>query len=37
MAMKDNIYSYKEAMSKIDYLDKHIDVLKGIFKHNYLK
>jgi hypothetical protein len=28
MAMVDNIYSYKEAMSKIDYIDKHTDVLK---------
>jgi hypothetical protein len=29
MAMVDNIYSYKEAMSKIEYLEKHTDVLKG--------
>lgn len=29
MAMVDNIYSYQEAMSKIKYLDKNIDVLKG--------
>ncbi|CAI2362401.1 unnamed protein product [Moneuplotes crassus] len=28
MAVVDNIYSYKEAMSKIDYLDKNLEVLK---------
>lgn len=29
MAMVDNIYSYKEAKSKIEYLNKHTDILKG--------
>lgn len=31
MAMVDNLYSYKEAMSKIEYLDKNINVIQGKF------
>ena len=34
MAMVDGVYSYKEAMSKIEYLDKNLDVLKGMLHNN---
>lgn len=36
MAMVDNIYSYKEAMEKIDYLNKNVDVLKGNFTYHLI-